>query len=328
MTFAQKAIEIEKKYKGYEDDHLAKEAMDYEFQELTKEQEKVRQELGLAKGQILPIQYGKGGQWIQKAINPAHKGWCTPLSNPHCTGRRRALALLFKRKHGFHKKYGEGGYLDEDELYNPYIENSYMYAEGGPYKPLDIEQYGQPVGENIPTGVMEPNENFPGLNEGNIAEKFKLMNTLISRGWPQEKAKQAVFEGKYETLYPGKMNISNQGRGTLPYKPVPEQTINTELLPKPEMQTIGNVAKPGGYEYQIWLRENRDRLLKKYHLKNLNTKELENNHPKVLDNIRREFITRTKKIEQKKIEETQKQVIQRQNISSPIPEQVSAVNNR
>lgn len=46
----------------------------------------------------------KGGGWIQKAINPAHKGWCTPLSNPHCTGHRRALALRFK-----HHKLQEGG---------------------------------------------------------------------------------------------------------------------------------------------------------------------------------------------------------------------------
>lgn len=46
-----------------------------------------------------PVDAGRmkeGGKWIQKAINPKHKGWCTPLSNPHCTGHRRALALRFK----------------------------------------------------------------------------------------------------------------------------------------------------------------------------------------------------------------------------------------
>lgn len=35
--------------------------------------------------------------WLKTAINPAHKGWCTPLSNPHCTGRRRALAMRLKK---------------------------------------------------------------------------------------------------------------------------------------------------------------------------------------------------------------------------------------
>lgn len=29
-------------------------------------------------------------------INPKHKGYCTPLSNPKCTGARRDLALRLK----------------------------------------------------------------------------------------------------------------------------------------------------------------------------------------------------------------------------------------
>lgn len=53
-----------------------------------------------------------GKHWIQGAINPAHKGFCTPMTKSTCTGRRRALALLFKRKHGFHKKE-DGGMLQE-----------------------------------------------------------------------------------------------------------------------------------------------------------------------------------------------------------------------
>ncbi len=45
--------------------------------------------------------FKKGGKWIQGAIK--HPGRCTPISRPGCTGHARALALLFKRKHGFHK---------------------------------------------------------------------------------------------------------------------------------------------------------------------------------------------------------------------------------
>lgn len=40
--------------------------------------------------------------WIK--INPAHKGDCTPLSNPKCTGKKRQFALLMKKTNGFHKK--------------------------------------------------------------------------------------------------------------------------------------------------------------------------------------------------------------------------------
>ena len=51
--------------------------------------------------------YKKGGvmkkkkvdkKWIQKAVNPKHKGYCTPMTKKTCTPRRKALAKLFKRK--------------------------------------------------------------------------------------------------------------------------------------------------------------------------------------------------------------------------------------
>ena len=34
--------------------------------------------------------------WISGAVNPKHKGFCTPLSKKTCTPRRKALALRFK----------------------------------------------------------------------------------------------------------------------------------------------------------------------------------------------------------------------------------------
>ena len=43
----------------------------------------------------------KGGStdknWIQKAINPAHKGFCTPMTKPTCTTKRKALAITLKK---------------------------------------------------------------------------------------------------------------------------------------------------------------------------------------------------------------------------------------
>jgi hypothetical protein len=36
-------------------------------------------------------------KWIQKAVNPEHKGYCTPMSKPTCTPRRKALAKRFKK---------------------------------------------------------------------------------------------------------------------------------------------------------------------------------------------------------------------------------------
>jgi hypothetical protein len=50
-----------------------------------------------------PLRYAKKGgstgdkKWIQKAINPAHKGYCTPMSKPTCTPKRAALARTLKK---------------------------------------------------------------------------------------------------------------------------------------------------------------------------------------------------------------------------------------
>ena len=34
--------------------------------------------------------------WISGAINPKHKGYCTPMTKSTCTPRRKALAMRFK----------------------------------------------------------------------------------------------------------------------------------------------------------------------------------------------------------------------------------------
>ena len=36
-------------------------------------------------------------KWIQKAVDPSHKGYCTPMTKSTCTPRRKALAKRFKK---------------------------------------------------------------------------------------------------------------------------------------------------------------------------------------------------------------------------------------
>lgn len=48
-----------------------------------------------AKATIKPK--AKDGKWIQKAINPKHKGYCTPMTKATCTPRRKALAVTLKK---------------------------------------------------------------------------------------------------------------------------------------------------------------------------------------------------------------------------------------
>jgi len=41
---------------------------------------------------------GTDRKWIQKAVNPKHKGYCTPMTKKTCTPARKALARTFKKK--------------------------------------------------------------------------------------------------------------------------------------------------------------------------------------------------------------------------------------
>ena len=44
-------------------------------------------------------------KWIQQAVNPEHKGYCTPMTKPTCTPARKALAKRFKK--GIDEEYTE-----------------------------------------------------------------------------------------------------------------------------------------------------------------------------------------------------------------------------
>jgi hypothetical protein len=39
----------------------------------------------------------KDKKWIQKAVNPKHKGYCTPVTKKTCTPKRKALAMTLKK---------------------------------------------------------------------------------------------------------------------------------------------------------------------------------------------------------------------------------------
>jgi hypothetical protein len=55
------------------------------------------------KGGRVALKEGGNGKWIQKAIDPKHKGYCTPMTKPTCTPRRKALAKRFKPGGDLHK---------------------------------------------------------------------------------------------------------------------------------------------------------------------------------------------------------------------------------
>ena len=50
-----------------------------------------------AEGGRIGLKEGSDKNWIQKAVNPKHKGFCTPMTKKTCTPKRKALAKTFKK---------------------------------------------------------------------------------------------------------------------------------------------------------------------------------------------------------------------------------------
>ena len=51
-----------------------------------------------AAGGRIGLKKGSNKKWIQKAVDPKHKGYCTPMTKKTCTPARKALARTFKKK--------------------------------------------------------------------------------------------------------------------------------------------------------------------------------------------------------------------------------------
>ena len=52
---------------------------------------------GFRAGGRIGFKKGTDKNWIQKAVNPKHKGFCTPMTKKTCTPKRKALAKTFKK---------------------------------------------------------------------------------------------------------------------------------------------------------------------------------------------------------------------------------------
>lgn len=55
------------------------------------------QNYGKKKNKTGGVTKAKDGKWIQKAINPKHKGYCTPQTKATCTPKRKALAQTLRK---------------------------------------------------------------------------------------------------------------------------------------------------------------------------------------------------------------------------------------
>lgn len=129
--------------------------------------------------------YKKGGNWLKGAVNPAHKGYCTPMSKSTCTGHRRAFALMMKKKHGFHKKDEGGAIYDQNLIGNITNPEYYPNSSHNQYK-----QGGKYIGAG-PNTDLNPTTNHT-IADYNPYVYFKNKNWYITSNPEDEKITESV----------------------------------------------------------------------------------------------------------------------------------------
>lgn len=123
-------------------------------------------------------------KWIQKAVDPEHKGYCTPMNKPTCTPKRKALAKRFKKgieNEGFDmtqfsqnpEEYQEKAKKIKQTIDNLFLNNDYDIIDN---------MYKLFVGR-------KPEQNK--LNTGNITEHHS----------PEYKRKAELIKGKIDFLF-------------------------------------------------------------------------------------------------------------------------------
>lgn len=155
--------------------------------------------------------HGKGG-WIKGAVNPAHKGYCTPMTKSTCTGHRRAFALTMKKHHGFHcagglMKYAYGGTIDDQTSEkNPLTE---MATEGGNAKKLSRDNT-LIVGPSHEQGGVTIPELGSELEGGETTKDNFVYSKRL--GFAQQHKPIAIAKGKIELKPQTKERINSLKR--------------------------------------------------------------------------------------------------------------------
>lgn len=99
----------------------------------------------------------EGKKWIQGAVNPEHKGYCTPMTKETCTPKRKAFAKTMKKHHGFQKK-DDGGKLVSIGQQGMTLGTLNQVRQGK----QDLAQRSEPLSQNLLRTASETRMRAPG----------------------------------------------------------------------------------------------------------------------------------------------------------------------
>jgi hypothetical protein len=157
----------------------------------------------------------KDGHWIQHAVNPKHKGYCTPMTKKTCTPRRKALAKRFK--HGLE----DGGFIES------IFTQSEMAQGGGLSREQDYGSKSKPYPSVSSNEFAGPHRSYPIPTRADAIDALRLAHlhgnssviAKVHSKYPElkeyggEVGNEAFYNGDDGFAYSGiHINPANKGK--------------------------------------------------------------------------------------------------------------------
>lgn len=170
----------------------------------------------------------KKKDWISKAVNPKHKGYCTPMTKSTCTPKRKAFAMTMKKHHGFHK--AQDGAMVEPQPQDFPDQQSFYVALG---KWANSQQGLQPVQMNNknPLGDVRPIS---------LQEKFDAAQQFPSVQQSMEQAGNNLQPKLGKAIPPQNKKKFNWGNAALSAMLLTDALIPGEPIKKPVVQPLNS----------------------------------------------------------------------------------------
>lgn len=198
-------------------------------------------------------------KWIQEAINPKHKGYCTPMTKSTCTPRRKALAKRFKT--GDLSKRQTGGDAPLEDQYDYQVplnapqqaNNSHVFMGSQTYATSGTDSFNKALQQS-----EFQNRSKLRNDDNRVIGKYKKMGYDVV---PGEDGKVKFMKGKGEwqdnpytdifnkgaSLATGVGNFLQSGRQRNQERQQINQSMTPKYMQNMEAQGLNNV--PAYMEY-------------------------------------------------------------------------------
>lgn len=177
------------------------------------------------------IPMAKSGEWIAGAVNPAHKGYCTPMTKSTCTPRRKAFARRAKA----HFKE-DGGIIEAQQ--GTTVETM---------QPKEIDYFNGFIDYVKQKGLQGSKKlNTGGLNEQLYSEYQKSNPSITTplRDLTRMAQNEQHRQKQFDVGFAQRKNLPNaQGIATAPISPIDDyfgSETSKRPIPRAELQTYNN----------------------------------------------------------------------------------------